>query len=91
MVWNGAQAELPRIILLFKKKKLTFAEVKSATNLHSFFHLPLSVQAFSQLGQLQSILQRTQVSNLFDIYLGSLMGVGYFFLKESLQTTERSL
>ena len=71
----------PELYSLSKKKQLTFAEVKSATNLHSFFHLALSVQAFSQLGQLQSILQRTQVCDLFDTWAYSWGSANFFSRK----------
>lgn len=72
-LWCGMVPKLsfPELYSFSKKKNLIFAEVKSAPNLHSFFHLPLSVQAFSQLGQLQNTLQLTQVSDLLDTWVYS--------------------
>jgi hypothetical protein len=69
-LWKGIVPKLsfPELYSFSKKKKITFAEVKLTPDLYSLFHLPLSVEAFSQLGQLQSILQETHISDLADTW-----------------------
>lgn len=42
--------------------------MRSTPNLHTHFHLPLLVEAFSQLGHLKIILHGTQVSDLPDLW-----------------------
>jgi hypothetical protein len=69
-LWNGLVPKLsfPELFSFTRKPKITLAEVKAAPNLHDLFHLPLSVEAFSQLKQLQDILHSVQISELSDVW-----------------------
>jgi hypothetical protein len=68
-LWNGLVPKISfsELYSFAKKTKITLAEVKATSTLHDLFHLSLSVEAFDQLGQLQTILQSVHISELHDV------------------------
>jgi len=57
-------------------------KAKLTPELHSFFHLPLSVEVFAQLGQLQSIMQEIHLTDLSNIWTYS-WGSATFSLRKA--------
>ena len=91
-LWNGLVPKISfsELYSFAKKTKITLAEVKATSTLHDLFHLSLSVEAFDQLGQLQTILQSVHISELHDVWSYSWGSVG-FLLKKGLYTIEWTL
>lgn len=58
--------KFPELNSFAKKRKLITADGLLSAPLHSLFHLPLSQQAFSQMEQLQNIIDGIDINNVPD-------------------------
>ena len=58
-LWLGivSSQAYPKLFFFAKNKRITLSKAKSIIPLHNLFHLPLSIEAFVELQQLEQDLQ----------------------------------